>query len=381
MKTQSINKYKMALPLLVTFFITLNLNAAIFISPKAPEINASSYIVIDHNSNKVIASNNAHDKRAPASLTKLMTAYVVFQLIKDGRASLDDDITISEIAWKTGGSKSFVEIGKTIKLEVLLKAMIIQSGNDAAVALAEHIAGTEGTFAAYMNEYAVELGMNESRFENSSGLPHKDQYTTAYDMAIMAQATIRDFPKFYEWYSEKEFTYNDINQRNRNKLLWSDKTVDGLKTGYTKKAGYCLVTSANRVGMRLISVILGSTSPTDRTAQTQKILDYGFRFFETQSISDITKEVPVLKSTKNNLKVGLDGSTFLTLARGQFKLASQAIQLNKKLVAPINKGEPVGNLLITFEGKTLAKLPLIALEDAEEAGFFLRAIDSIKMLF
>jgi D-alanyl-D-alanine carboxypeptidase (penicillin-binding protein 5/6) len=310
-----------------------------------------------------------------------MTAYVVFQLIKDGRASLDDDVTISEIAWKTGGSKSFVEIGKTIKLEVLLKAMIIQSGNDAAVALAEHIAGTEGTFAAYMNEYAVELGMNESRFENSSGLPHKDQYTTAYDMAIMAQATIRDFPKFYEWYSEKEFTYNDINQRNRNKLLWSDKTVDGLKTGYTKKAGYCLVTSANRVGMRLISVILGSTSPTDRTAQTQKILDYGFRFFETQSISEITKEVPILKSTKKNLMVGLDGSTFLTLARGQFKLASQAIQLDKKLVAPINKGDPVGNLLMTFEGKTLAKLPLVALEDAKEAGFISRVIDSIIMLF
>jgi D-alanyl-D-alanine carboxypeptidase (penicillin-binding protein 5/6) len=381
MKLQSINILRLVLPLSLTFVITANTNAAIFISPKAPEINAKSYVVLEHNSSKVLASNNEHEKRAPASLTKLMTGYVVFQLIKDGRISLDDDVRISENAWKTGGSKSFIEVGNDIKLEVLLKAMIIQSGNDAAVALAEHIAGTEGTFAAYMNEYAIELGMNNSRFENASGLPHKDQYTTAYDMAIMAQSTIREFPDFYRWYSEKEFTYNDIKQRNRNRLLWSDKTVDGLKTGYTKKAGYCLVTSANRVGMRLISVIMGSTSPTDRVAQTQKILDYGFRFFETQSISNITKDVPILKSTKGKLKVGIEGSTYLTLARGQFKLSSQAIQLDKKLIAPINKGDNVGKLLITFEDKTLAELPLIALEDAKEAGFLSRAIDSIKMLF
>lgn len=381
MKPQPNKIFKLTLPLLLTFVIASNINAAIFISPKAPDINAKSYVVLDHNSNKVIAASNEHDKRAPASLTKLMTAYVVFQLIKDGRVSLDDDVRISENAWKTGGSRSFIEVGKTIKLEILLKAMIIQSGNDAAVALAEHIAGTEGTFAAYMNEYAIELGMNNSRFENSSGLPHQDQYTTSYDMAIMAQATIKDFPDFYKWYSEKEFTYNDIKQRNRNKLLWSDNTVDGLKTGYTQKAGYCLVTSANRVGMRLISVIMGSTSPTNRLSQTQKILDYGFRFFETQSISNITKDVPILKSTKGKLKVGVQGPTYLTLARGQFKLSTQAIQLDKKLVAPINKGDNVGKLLITFEGETLAELPLVALENAKEAGFLSRAIDSIKMLF
>ena len=361
--------------------VSLNSQSAIFITPNAPEINANSYIVLDYNSNKIIAANNQHERRAPASLTKLMTAYVVFQLIKDGRASLEDDVRISENAWKTSGSKSFIEVGNHIKLEVLLKAMIIQSGNDAAVALAEHIAGTEGTFAAYMNEYAIELGMNNSRFENSSGLPHEDQYTTAHDMAIMAQATIRDFPNFYKWYSEKEFTYNEITQRNRNKLLWSDKTVDGLKTGYTEKAGYCLVTSAQRVGMRLVSVIMGSASAKSRLSQTQKILDYGFRFFETQSISDITKQIPILKSTKDNLKVGLGGSTYITLARGQYKLAGQSIQLNKKLVAPILKGEEIGTLLITYENKTIAKLPLVALEDAELGGFLSRAIDTIKMLF
>jgi D-alanyl-D-alanine carboxypeptidase (penicillin-binding protein 5/6) len=381
MKLKLFNRYKNSITVFIAFFIAFDVSAAIFISPKAPDINANSYIVIDHNSNKIIAANNSLDRRAPASLTKLMTAYVVFQLIKDGRANLEDDVTISENAWRTGGSKSFIEVGNTIKLEVLLKAMIIQSGNDAAVALAEHIAGTEGTFAAYMNEYAVELGMTNSRFENASGLPHDEQYTTAHDMAIMAQATIRDFPDFYRWYSEKEFTYNDIKQRNRNKLLWSDNTVDGLKTGYTERAGYCLVTSANRVGMRLISVILGSPSVNDRTAQTQKILDYGFRFFETQSISGISKKMPILKSTKKTLNIGIDGSTFLTLARGQFKLTSQAIQLNNKLVAPINEGDIVGKLLITFEGESIAELPLIALEDAEEAGFFSRIIDTIKMLF
>jgi D-alanyl-D-alanine carboxypeptidase len=233
--------------------LSLNAQAAIFITPKAPLINAAAYIVMDHHSGAIIASSKADEKRSPASLTKLMTAYVVFQLIKDHRISLEDDVKISKKAWRTGGSKSFVEVGKNIKLKTLLKGMIIQSGNDSAVALAEHIAGTEGTFATYMNEYAKELGMNNTRFENASGLPHKDQHTTARDMVTLASATIRDFPQFYLWYSQKEFTYHGIKQHNRNKLLESDHTVDGLKTGFTKRAGYNLVASAKRVGMRLIS--------------------------------------------------------------------------------------------------------------------------------
>ena len=359
----------------------LNAQSAIFITPKAPLIDAAAYTVIDHNSNAVIASNNADKKHGPASLTKLMTAYVIFQLIKDGRVSLEDQVRISEKAWKTGGSKSFVEVGKNIKLEVLLRGMIVQSGNDAAVALAEHIAGTEGTFAAYMNKYTEQLGMKNSRFENASGLPDENQYTSAHDMAILASATIRDFPEFYSWYAEKEFTYNNIKQRNRNKLLWIDRTVDGLKTGFTKKAGYNLVVSANRVDMRLISVVLGSTSVNARTSQTQKILDYGFRFFETIKISDINKQVPIAKSTQDTIKIGLPDSKYLTLARGQFKLSQQAIVLDNKLSAPIKKGDALGNLIITFEGKTLAKLPLIALEDAKLAGFFSRMIDNIKSFF
>ena len=257
MQYQSLIKKISKTILLASTAITLNTQAAIFITPKAPSINAAAYVVLDYNSGAIIASNNVDAKRAPASLTKLMTAYVVFQLIKDGRANLDDDVKISEKAWKTGGSKSFIEVGKNIKLETLLKGMIIQSGNDAAVALAEHIAGTEGTFTAYMNEYAQELGMLNTRFENASGLDYQDQQTSAADMAILAAATIRDFPEFYPWYKQKEFTYHDIKQRNRNKLLWSDNTVDGLKTGFTKKAGYNLVASANRMDMRLVSVVLG----------------------------------------------------------------------------------------------------------------------------
>ena len=381
MQYQSLIKKISKTILLASTAIALNTQAAIFITPKAPSINAAAYVVLDYNSGAIIASNNVDAKRAPASLTKLMTAYVVFQLIKDGRANLDDDVKISEKAWKPGGSKSFIEVGKTIKLETLLKGMIIQSGNDAAVALAEHIAGTEGTFTAYMNEYAQELGMLNTRFENASGLDYQDQQTSAADMAILAAATIRDFPEFYPWYKQKEFTYHDIKQRNRNKLLWSDNTVDGLKTGFTKKAGYNLVASANRMDMRLVSVVLGSGSTASRTEQTQKILDYGFRFFETIKISDVSKEVPISKSTNDTINVGLSGETYLTLARGQFKLSQQAIALNGELSAPIKQGDAVGHLIITFQGETLTKLPLIALEDAQEAGFFSRMIDNIKSIF
>ncbi|HIM54859.1 MAG TPA: D-alanyl-D-alanine carboxypeptidase [Gammaproteobacteria bacterium] len=381
MQYQSLIKKISKTILLASTAIALNTQAAIFITPKAPSINAAAYVVLDYNSGMIIASNNVDAKRAPASLTKLMTAYVVFQLVKDGRANLDDDVKISEKAWKTGGSKSFIEVGKTIKLETLLKGMIIQSGNDAAVALAEHIAGTEGTFTAYMNEYAQQLGMLNTRFENASGLDYQDQHTSAADIAILAAATIRDFPEFYPWYKQKEFTYHDIKQRNRNKLLWSDNTVDGLKTGFTKKAGYNLVASANRMDMRLVSVVLGSGSTASRTEQTQKILDYGFRFFETIKISDVSKEVPISKSTNDTIKVGLSDETYLTLARGQFKLSQQAIALNGELSAPIKQGDSVGHLMITFQGETLTKLPLIALEDAQEAGFFSRMIDSIKSIF
>lgn len=353
----------------------------IFITPKAPDINAVAYALVDYNSNKIIAANHEHKKHPPASLTKLMTAYVVFQLLKDGRINLTDSVKISENAWKTGGSKSFIEVGKSVKLEILLKGMIVQSGNDAAVALAEHIAGSENTFAAYMNQYADQLGMQNTHFENASGLPSDNQYTTAADTAILAAATIRDFPQLYPWYKQKYFTYNEIKQRNRNKLLWTDSSVDGLKTGFTKKAGYSLVTSAKRLDMRLISVVLGSSSANARTQQTQKILDYGFRYFESVSIADVNESVPIKKSTKGTLKIGLSTTAHLLLERGKFRVTKQTIALNSALVAPINKGDIVGNLIISFEDEILTKLPLIALENGPQAGFISRMIDNIKSLF
>ena len=368
--------------LILLFFISSsNADEPRFYIPDAPAIGAVAFIVMDHNSGAILAAKNEDERRAPASLTKLMTSYVVFQRIKEEFISLEDDVKISEKAWKTGGSRSFIEVGKMIKLKDLLRGMIIQSGNDASVALAEHVAGSEGTFVLFMNDYAEQLGMKNSRFENSSGLPHKDQYTTAKDIAILSSAMIRDFPDLYKWYSEKEFTYNNITQPNRNKLLWSDSTVDGLKTGYTQKAGYCLVTSAKRVGMRLISVVLGSESPTVRFTETEKLLDYGFRFFETQSVDDISQKVPVYKSEKSSIKVGVEDSTYLTLPRNQFKYITQTITLDQDLIAPINQGKRVGNLLVSFSNENIATLPLIALEDAPEAGFFARIVDTIKLLF
>ena len=352
-----------------------------FYIPEAPSIAAKSFILMDHNSGKVLASNNANEASSPASLTKLMTSYVIFKRLKEGFISLDEEVKISEKAWRTGGSRSFIEVGKMIKLEDLLQGMIIQSGNDASVALAEHVAGSEGTFVLFMNDYAQQIGMNNSNFENASGLPHDNQYTTAKDMALLSSAMIQEFPDYYKWYSQKEFTYNNITQTNRNKLLFTDSTVDGLKTGWTEKAGYCLVTSANRLGMRLITVVLGSDSPTVRVAETEKLLDYGFRFFETQSVNDISHQVSVYKSKKASLKVGVSDESYLTLPRNQFKYITQTINLEGDLIAPISGGDVVGVLEISFSNENIATLPLIALEDAAEAGFFSKIVDTIKLLF
>ena len=367
--------------LIIPFIFSAYAEEPRFYIPEAPSIAAKAYILMDHNSGIILAANNENEKRSPASLTKLMTSYVVFKRLKEEFITLDDEVKISEKAWRTGGSKSFIEVGKMIKLEDLLQGMIIQSGNDASVALAEHVAGSEGTFVLFMNDYAQQIGMENTRFENASGLPHDDQYTTAKDMALLSSAMIRDFPVYYEWYSQKEFTYNNITQTNRNKLLFTDSTVDGLKTGWTQKAGYCLVTSANRVDMRLISVVLGSDSPAIRTSETEKLLDYGFRFFETQSVNDISHQVRVYKSEKANIKVGVADSSYLTLPRNQFRYTTQTINLNQDLIAPINQGEQVGELVVSFNDQNIATLPLIALENAAEAGFISKMIDTIKLLF
>ena len=367
--------------LLILFISSVNAEEPRFFIPEAPSIAAQSFILMDFNSGAILASNNEDERRSPASLTKLMTSYVIFKRLKEDFITLDEEVKISEKAWRTGGSKSFIEVGKMIRLEDLLKGMIIQSGNDASVALAEHVAGSEGTFVLFMNDYAQQIGMKNSNFENASGLPHENQYTSAKDMALLSSAMIREFPNYYKWYSQKEFTYNSITQTNRNKLLFTDSTVDGLKTGWTEKAGYCLVTSANRVGMRLISVVMGSDSTSIRTAETEKLLDYGFRFFETQSVNDISHQVSVYKSKKANIKVGVSDRSFLTLPRNQFKYTTQTINLSGDLVAPINQGDQVGTLVISFSNEDIATLPLIALEDATAGGFFTKMIDTIKLMF
>ena len=367
--------------LFILLFSNVSAEEPRFYIPDSPPIAAKAFVLMDHNSGKILAGENENERRSPASLTKIMTSYVVFKRLKEDFISLDDKVKISEKAWKTGGSRSFIEVGKMIKLEDLLKGMIIQSGNDASVALAEHVAGSEGTFVLFMNDYAQEIGMENSRFENSSGLPHKDQYTTAKDLALLSSAIINEFPDFYEWYGQKEFTYNNIKQINRNKLLFTDSTVDGLKTGWTQKAGYCLATSANRVGMRLLSVVLGSSSPAVRTAETEKLLDYGFRFFETQSVNDISHQVPVYKSKVGNIKVGVADSSYLTLPRNQFKYTTQTINLTGDLIAPIKQGDQVGTLAISFNDEDIATLPLIALENADEAGFVSKMIDTVKLMF
>ena len=367
--------------LLILFISSVHAEEPRFFIPEAPSIAAQSYILMDFNSGAILASNNEDERRSPASLTKLMTSYVIFKRLKEDFITLDEEVKISEKAWRTGGSKSFIEVGKMIRLEDLLKGMIIQSGNDASVALAEHVAGSEGTFVLFMNDYAQQIGMKNSNFENASGLPHENQYTSAKDMALLSSAMIREFPNYYKWYSQKEFTYNSITQTNRNKLLFTDSTVDGLKTGWTEKAGYCLVTSANRVGMRLISVLMGSNSPSIRTAETEKLLDYGFRFFETQSVNDISHQVPVYKSKQANIKVGVSDTSFLTLPRNQFKYTTQTINLSGDLVAPVNQGDQIGSLIISFSNEDIATLPLIALEDAISGGFFTKMIDTIKLMF
>jgi len=366
---------------LILFVANINAEEPRFYIPEAPAIAAKSFVLMDHNSGAILASNNENEMRSPASLTKLMTSYVIFKRLKEEFITLDEEVKISEKAWRTGGSRSFIEVGKMIKLEDLLKGMIIQSGNDASVALAEHVAGSEGTFVLFMNDYAQQIGMKNSNFENASGLPHANQYSTAKDMALLSSAMIREFPNYYKWYSQKEFTYNNITQPNRNKLLSRDSSVDGLKTGWTIKAGYCLVTSANRVGMRLISVVLGSESPGIRTAETEKLLDYGFRFFETQSVNDISHQVSVYKSKQANIKVGVSDTSFLTLPRNQFKYTTQTINLSGDLIAPINKGDQVGTLVISFSNEDIETLPLIALEDASVGSIFTKLIDSVKLLF
>jgi len=352
--------------------------------PAPPMIGAESYLLIDARTGYEIASLNPDEQLAPASLTKLMTAYVVFETLSRNQAALEDLVTISEKAWRTGGSRMFVEVGNQVSIENLLLGMIVQSGNDASVALAEHIAGTEEVFAQLMNQFAAELGMNDSHFMNSTGLPDENHYSTARDLATLARAIIERFPEYYEWYSRKEFTWNDITQPNRNNLLWRDRSVDGMKTGHTDDAGYCLVSSALRDDMRLISVVLGTSSPKARVDGSQALLNYGFRFFETRRLyrgGETVTEARVWKSANEYSNLGVLEDVYITIPRGSYDSLEMVRNLPAVIEAPVAAGQPVADYEVTLNGETLFTGALRALEDNPEGSLWQQARDGVVLWF
>jgi D-alanyl-D-alanine carboxypeptidase (penicillin-binding protein 5/6) len=352
--------------------------------PAAPELAAKAYVLMDAASGNVLLENNGDQRLPPASLTKLMTAYIATLEIRRGQISETDKVMVSEHAWRTGGSRMFIKVGTEVALGDLLHGIIIQSGNDASVATAEHIAGSEDAFADMMNTTAEKLGMVGSHFMNATGLPNPEHYSTAHDMARLARAIIYEDPAHYAIYSQKEFFWNNIKQPNRNLLLWRDKTVDGLKTGHTDEAGYCLVASAVRDGMRLIAVVFGTNSEQARAAETQKLLTYGFRFFETQTFYQKGTELAqgtVWKGATRQVKAGLAEDLTMTMPRGQLKKLSANMTLNPQLVAPIKQGDVIGKVEVKLEDKVVHSADLIALEPVDEGGFFRRVWDSIRLFF
>lgn len=358
------------------------------IIPAPPHINASGYILMDANSGKVITESNADERLPPASLTKLMTSYVLSFELEQGNVSNDDMVTISKNSWAqnplfNGSSLMWIEVGKQVQLKDLHKGVVVSSGNDASVAVAEHLAGSESAFADVMNQHAKLLGMKDTHFVNSHGLPDPDHYTTARDLAILSQAIIK-FPEEYALYSLPDYTYNNIRQVNRNRLLWKDDSVDGLKTGHTEEAGYCLVTSAKKNNMRLISVVMGAKSQSAREKETQKLLAYGFRYFETHQLyskGDNLAEPKVWAGTAEKVKLGVERDIYLTIPRGKNKAINAVISLNEVIKAPISKGVEYGELVVTLEGEELLREPLLALESVDEGSIFKRLWDAVVLFF
>lgn len=354
------------------------------IVPSAPKINAKAFLLIDANSGKMLAENNSEKRLPPASLTKMMSLYVISKALDSGQIQLSDTVRISKTAWKTGGSRMFVKEGQEVKIEDLLKGVIVDSGNDACVALAEHLGGSEQGFVELMNQQAKALGMNHSNFTDSTGLPNKDLYTTAQDLAILARALVNDFPQYYHWYKQKWFTFNEIRQPNRNRLLWRDGSVDGIKTGHTNDAGYCLASSAKKNDMRLIAIVLGSPSEAQRADDSERLLKYGFRFYETHKLYNAKKpiaELPLYKGTMNKLAVGLKSDQYITIPSGQYQRLSIKTETTQYLQAPIKMHQEVGHLIISFNGEELSRHPLYALNKVEQAGIFSRAQDTVVLKF
>jgi D-alanyl-D-alanine carboxypeptidase (penicillin-binding protein 5/6) len=351
--------------------------------PSAPQVDARSYILVDYQTNQVLAAKEATARMEPASLTKLMTAYIVFRELAAGKLKLEDMVTVSEHAWRSEGSRTFIELGKPVPVQDLILGMIVQSGNDATIALAERIAGTEDTFAQLMNSTAKQLNMVGTHFENSSGLPSPQHYTTARDMSLLANAMIRDFPQYYKYYSIREFEHNGIKQQNRNGLLEKDPSVDGLKTGHTDSAGFCLVTSAHREGMRLVSVVLGSTSMKARENASAALLSYGFTFYDTKLVvkgGTVLATTRVWKAAHSPVDVGIKEDLYMTLARGQ-SAPNTVVDVAPKLIAPLTADANVGTLRVFSGGKSLTTVPLQPLKPVPAGGWWRRLIDTIRLWF
>lgn len=353
-------------------------------APTPPDINAKGYLLLDFHSGHVLASKNPDERLDPASITKLMTAYAVFRAIQSGQLSLDDEVLVSEKAWRTPGSRMFIEVGNRVPVKQLLPGMIIQSGNDASVALAEHVAGTEASFAEVMNQLAAELGMTNTRYQNSTGLPAEEHYTSATDIAILASALINEFPDYYRWYSQKQFTYNGITQGNRNALLWRDETVDGMKTGYTESAGYCLVSSAERDGMRLISVVLGTKSPAARANESQALLNFGFRFFETPLLWDkdeVIENVRVWKGTEEATSLIVTEPVYATIPRGALDSLETDATFPAQIIAPVSASNSLGTISARVGDETVATADLYSSKSVDEGSLVQIAWDEVLLWF
>lgn len=350
--------------------------------PAPPVIGATSYLMIDAKSGRELASLKPDTPIPPASLTKLMTTYAVFHAIGDGRITLDDEVTVSEKAWRMQGSRMFIEVGERVSVKNLLLGHIVQSGNDASVALAEHVAGSEAVFAEMMNQYAQQLGMTSTHFVNATGWPDDNHYTTARDLAILAKALIEEFPEHYKFHAIKEFTWADITQPNRNRLLWRDDSVDGLKTGHTEDAGYCLVASAERDGMRLISVVVGTASDKARIDGSQALINYGFRFFETRLLYKAGEEVArarVWKSANEYSPLGVMEDLYITVPRGAYDSLESVLNMPAVIEAPVATGQPLGEIKVSLDEEVLLQEQLRALTDNPSGSLWQRAVDTVML--
>lgn len=387
--TMKVNKLKkllgmvICLPSLVLADLPpLSAVATLTAVPTPPALTAKSYVLMDFLSDHFIAEQNVDQRVEPASLTKMMTVYVVDHALEGKKIRLEDKVRVSENAWRSTGSRMFLELNSEPTVAELLKGIIIQSGNDASIAIAEHVAGSEATFAELMNFFAKKLGMVNTHFVNATGLPDPNHYTTARDMAVLAKALVRDFPKTYKLYSQKEFVYHNIKQVNRNRLLWQNDGVDGIKTGFTEAAGYCLVASGQKEGTRLIAVVMGTNSENSRSEEANKLLTYGFRFYETRklySAKTSLKQAPVWMGKQNEVQLGLAQDLYVTIGKGQYDRLKANVNFGKFIKAPLKEGTVLGSLSVQLEDKTIIERPIVSLAPVEEAGIFGRLYDSIAL--